>query len=180
MLGDRLVDVYDQVHPHVQDEQVDECIALAAERNVNALIGMGGGSAIGMAKAIASRLGEMRNDHLERTANPTVRPVVPIIAIPTTYAGSEMTAVYGITHTHETPPRKVTFNDPKIAPLLVIYDPELTISLPAELTASTGLTPGALHQALYSVKRHPIDCSGDKWCAPHSQARCCVLLYPRG
>jgi maleylacetate reductase len=64
--------------------------------------------------------------------------MIPVIAIPTTYAGSEMTPVVGITHTRETPPRKVTVNDPRIAPKLVIYDPLLTIDLPPEMTASTG------------------------------------------
>ena len=80
-----------------------------------------------------------------------------MIAIPTTYAGSEMTAVFGITHTDENPPRKVTVSDPKIAPKLVIYDPELTLDLPPEMTASTGINALAhCIEALYSVTRHPL------------------------
>jgi maleylacetate reductase len=80
-----------------------------------------------------------------------------VIAIPTTYAGSEMTAVYGVTHSRENPPRKVTVSDPKIAPKLVIYDPQLTLKLPPEMTASTGIN-GLAHciEALYSVTRHPV------------------------
>jgi alcohol dehydrogenase class IV len=81
---------------------------------------------------------------------------LPIIAIPTTYAGSEMTAVYGITHTRENPPRKVTVSDPKVAPGLVIYDPQLTLTLPPDLTASTGINALAhCIEALYSITRHP-------------------------
>ena len=74
-LGERLASTYDQVQPHVQDVQVAEGLALASEENADAVLGMGGGSSIGMAKAVGfqSRL--------------------PIVAIPTTYAGSEMTPV---------------------------------------------------------------------------------------
>jgi maleylacetate reductase len=67
-----------------------------------------------------------------------------------------MTAVYGITHTRENPPRKVTVHDPKIAPKLVIYDPELTLDLPPEMTASTGINALAhCIEALYSITPHP-------------------------
>src|SRR5258708_39512356 len=75
-LGDVLAAVFDHVQPHVQDVQVKEVLELVAENEVDAVIGMGGGSPIGMAKAIGFQ------SHL------------PIIAIPTTYAGSEMTPVY--------------------------------------------------------------------------------------
>ena len=147
ILGERLVAVYDHVHPHVQDIQVNEILAIADEKNVDAFIGMGGGSPIGMAKAVAAALGQKTG----------AQPVFPVIAIPTTYAGSEMTPVYGITHTHENPPRKVTVNDPKSIPKLVIYDPKLTIDLPPEMTASTGINALAhCIEALYSIKRNPV------------------------
>ena len=155
-LGDRLVAVFDRVLPHVQDVQVEEVLGLAVEHNVDAVIGLGGGSPIGMAKAISSALEEKRTGHPARTAFPTDQPLVPVVAIPTTYAGSEMTAVYGITHTREEPPRKITVNDPKIAPKLVVYDPELTLALPPEMTASTGINALAhCIEALYSITRHP-------------------------
>jgi maleylacetate reductase len=100
-----------------------------------------------MAKAVAAALGQKTAD----------QPVLPVIAIPTTYAGSEMTPVYGITHTHENPPRKVTVTDPKSIPKLVIYDPNLTIDLPPEMTASTGINALAhCLEALYSIKRNPV------------------------
>ena len=138
-LGERLVAVYDSVQPHVRDIQVREALALAREKNIGALIGMGGGSPIGMAKAVGFELN------------------LPVTAIPTTYAGSEMTPVYGVTHTDEDPPRKVTVNDPKITPKLVLYDPELTLALPPALTASTGINALAhCIEALYSKTRNPI------------------------
>jgi maleylacetate reductase len=147
VLGERLVVVFDRVQPHVQDLQVNGALTLAFERRADAVIGMGGGSPIGMAKAVAYALG---------TTFPA-QPVIPIIAIPTTYAGSEMTSVYGITYSRENPPRKVTVNDPKISPKLVIYDPELTLDLPPEMTASTGINALAhCIEALYSVTRHPL------------------------
>lgn len=157
VLGIRLVAVFDQVKPHVQDVQVNEALVLANEKNVDAIIGMGGGSPIGMAKAVACLLEEKRGGHPARAAFPTDQPLVPVIAIPTTYAGSEMTPVYGITHTDENPPRKVTVNDPKITPKLVIYDPNLTLDLPAEMTASTGINALAhCIEALYSRTRNPL------------------------
>ncbi len=146
-LGGRLIATFDRVQPHVQDVQVDEVLALAIENRADAVIGMGGGSPIGMAKAVAYTLA---------TTFPAHRSL-PVIAIPTTYAGSEMTAVCGITHARENPPRKVTFSDPKIVPRLVIYDPELTLDLPPEMTASTGINALAhCIEALYSVARNPV------------------------
>ena len=138
-LGERLVAIFDGVNPHVRDVQLDEVLALAVKHEIDAVIGLGGGSPIGMAKAIG------------------FQSLLPIIAIPTTYAGSEMTAVYGVTHTREHPPRKVTVTDPKIAPRVVIYDPELTLDLPVEMTASTGINALAhCIEALYSKTRHPL------------------------
>jgi maleylacetate reductase len=118
---------------------------------------MGGGSPIGMAKAIAHTLEELRAGRPVRVASPTDQPLIPVIAIPTTYAGSEMTAVYGITQTLETPPRKVTVSDPKITPKLVLYDPHLTLDLPPEMTASTGINALAhCIEALYSRTCNPL------------------------
>ena len=155
-LGDHLAVTFDQVQPHVQDVQVEDALALAVERDIDAVLGLGGGSPIGMAKAIAFALEEKRSGKPTRATFPTDQPLIPVIAIPTTYAGSEMTAVFGITHSRETPPRKVTVSDPKIAPKLVLYDPELTLDLPPEMTASTGINALAhCIEALYSVKRNP-------------------------
>jgi maleylacetate reductase len=153
VLGDRLVAVYNKVKPHVQDFQVAKALQLAAENEVDALVAMGGGSPIGMAKALVPRLVEQ---YPARSSQAGWRAPV-VIAIPTTYSGSEMTPVYGITHASETPPRKVTASDPRSVPGLVVYDPELTLDLPPEMTASTGINALAhCFEALYSIRRNPL------------------------
>src|SRR4030095_9380210 len=61
ILGERLISVFDRVHSHVQDVQLDEVFSLAVENNIEAIIGMGGGSPIGMAKAVSAALGKDAN-----------------------------------------------------------------------------------------------------------------------
>jgi len=149
-LGSRLAAIYDHVQPHVPDFQVAEVLELAWRSDVDAIAGLGGGSSIGMAKAVSFALGE-------RSAPLPGSPGVHVIAIPTTYAGSEMTPVYGVTRHDREPPRKVTVSDPRITPRLVLYDPLLTLDLPQEMTASTGINALAhCMEALYSITRNPI------------------------
>ena len=89
-----------------------------------------------------------------------------------------MTPVYGITHTLETPPRKVTVSDPKIAPKLVIYDPHLTLDLPPELTASTGINALAhCIEALYSTTRNPLSTAAAISGVRHIAQRAAALLH---
>src|SRR5215467_485853 len=84
VLGDRLVAVYEGVQPHVPDFQVTEALELASKNDIDALIGMGGGSPIGMAKAISMALEEKRTGRPAKAAMPLDQPLVPVIAIPTT------------------------------------------------------------------------------------------------
>ncbi len=156
-LGSRLVAIYERVQPHVPDFQVAEALALASENEVDALIGMGGGSPIGMAKAVSLALEEKRTGRPARAAFPTDQPLVPVIAIPTTYAGSEMTPIYGITYHNNGSTRKVTVTDAKVTPKLTVYDPLLTLDLSPEMTASTGINALAhCIEALYSITRNPL------------------------
>jgi len=156
-LGSRLVATYDQVKAHVQDSQLLEALALAADQEIDAVIGIGGGSPIGMAKAVSFALEEQVKGRPARAAFPTEQPQIPVIAIPTTYAGSEMTSVYGVTYSNDDPPRKITVRDPKITPKLVIYDPDLTLNLPPQVTASSGINALAhCIEALYSIGRNPL------------------------
>ncbi len=155
-LGDCLAAVYDRVQPHVPDTQLEDVLKLAAEKGVDAVVGLGGGSPIGMAKAAASALNEQRTAESPSQTSPFAQPLIPVIAIPTTYAGSEMTAGFGVTHTRQEPPAKVTVSDPRIVPKLVLYDPLLTLDLPPALTASTGMNALAhCIEALYSITRNP-------------------------
>jgi maleylacetate reductase len=156
-LGSRLVAVYEHVQPHVPDFQVAEALELASEKEIDALIGMGGGSPIGMAKAVSLVLEEKRTGRPARAAFPTDQPLVPVVAIPTTYAGSEMSPIYGITHYGDGSTRKLTVTDAKVTPKLVIYDPLLTLDLSPEMTASTGINALAhCIEALYSITRNPL------------------------
>jgi maleylacetate reductase len=156
-LGARLAAVYDCVQPHVQDFQVAEVLALGEQHRVDALIGLGGGSPVGMAKAVSLALEDKRAGQRTRPVSPTQQPLVPVIAIPTTYAGSEMTPVFGVTRHDGGTARKVTVNDARIAPKLVLYDPLLTLDLPPELTASSGINALAhCVEAAYSITRHPL------------------------
>lgn len=152
-LGKRLVAIYDRTQSHVLDAQRDEAVALARMHHIDAVIGLGGGSPIGLAKAVSWAFEENRTDPIASMAQARV----PVIAIPSTYAGSEMTPVFGVTHTTETPARKVTVKDGRIAPRLVIYDAKLTDTLPAGLTAGTGINALAhCIEAMYSITRNPL------------------------
>ena len=156
-LGDRLVVTYEHVQPHVPDFQVAEAVELALEHEVDAIIGLGGGSPIGMAKAVSFALEERRAGNPARATFATEQPLVAVIAIPTTYAGSEMTPIYGITHHSNGTTRKITVTDVKITPKLVVYDPLLTLNLPPGMTASTGINALAhCIEALYSITRNPL------------------------
>src|SRR5207302_9769191 len=121
------------------------------------LIGMGGGSPLGMAKAVSFSLTEKHSSASIGSSSPNAQPLVPVVAIPTTYAGSEITPVYGITRQVDDVARKVTVSDARITPKLVIYDPLLTLDLPPSLTASTGINALAhCIEALYSITRNPL------------------------
>lgn len=153
-LGDRLAATFQPVMPHVPDYQVEQAVALAKKAGIDAVIGMGGGSPVGLAKAVSSGLEAIRTEGPGRTSD---SPGVPVIAIPTTYAGSEMTPVYGVTRHGDGAPRKVTVTDPKVAPRLTIYDPSLTLNLSQEMTASTGINSLAhCVEAVYSITRNPL------------------------
>ena len=159
-LGNRLVAVYEGVQPHVPDFQVDEALELANKNEIDALLGLGGGSPIGLAKAVSMALEEKRTGRQVQGTSPVSQPLVPVIAIPTTYAGSEMTPTFGVTYQSDGTTRKVTRTDVKITPKLVIYDPLLTLNLPAELTAATGINALAhCIEALYSLTTNPLSTS---------------------
>ena len=156
-LGERLVGIYERTQSHVPDFQVAEVLELAEQHEVDALIGMGGGSPLGLAKAVSLALEEKHGEVEVHATTPLAQPLVPVVAIPTTYAGSEMTPVYGVTREVDGVARKLTVTDAKITPKLVIYDPVLTLGLSPLLTASTGINALAhCIEALYSITRNPL------------------------
>jgi maleylacetate reductase len=156
-LGSRISVSFDRVQPHVQEEQVNEVLGLARENNVDGVVALGGGSVLGMAKAVSDALQEDRTGTLARKAHPLEPALVPTIVIPTTYAGSEMTSVYGVTRPVDGGRRKITVSGRNVVPRVVIYDPELTLDLPHDLTGTSAMNALAhCFEALYSVKRDPL------------------------
>lgn len=156
-LGEGLVATFSPVRPHVPLEQVQEALALAQAQEVDVIIGLGGGSPIGLAKAVSLALEEAHTGRPARAAYPTDQPLIPVIAIPTTYAGSEMTPIYGVTQMVEGTARKVTVTDGKVTPKVAIYDPALTLTTPPTLSAASGINALAhAIEAAYSPTRHPL------------------------
>lgn len=153
VLGEYLVATYEPVQEHVPGVQVDEAVKLVEQRQIDVLLGLGGGSPLGLAKAVSFALEAEQAD-----GQPVpVQARIPVIAVPTTYAGSEMTPTYGVTRVIDGQARKLTVSDPRIVPRLVIYDPQLTLDLPASVTASTGINALAhCIEALYSPTRNPV------------------------
>src|SRR2546429_951950 len=116
-LGERVVGRFTDVQEHVPQGIADAARSAALETRADCLVSIGGGSVVGTAKAVA------------------VEACLPIVAVPTTYSGSEMTPTWGLTDGG----RKQTFRSPDAQPRVVIYDPELTLTLPAAITAASGM-----------------------------------------
>jgi maleylacetate reductase len=108
---------HDEVVMHVPTDVADRARESATAADADLLVSIGGGSTTGLAKAIALTSG------------------LPIVAVPTTYAGSEATNVWGLTEGA----KKTTGVDQQVLPQTVIYDAELTFSLPVEMSVASGL-----------------------------------------
>ncbi|WP_280399764.1 maleylacetate reductase [Nocardia carnea] len=128
--------IYDRVAPHVPRETAEHAQGFAVEHGIDLLVSIGGGSATGLAKAVALSTG------------------IPIVAIPTTYAGSEATNVWGLTENA----RKTTGVDDRVLPTTVIYDVALTYTLPVELSVASGLNALAhCVDSMWAPRTDPID-----------------------
>lgn len=135
LLGERLAGNFSEVVMHVPVDVAARAVGAARAVDADSLVVVGGGSAIGTAKAIAKETG------------------LPILAVPTTYAGSEMTPIWGLTEAR----LKTTGRDPRVLPRVVVYDPELTVSLPPGLSAASGMNALAhLVEGLYAPAVSPI------------------------
>lgn len=127
---------FDRVVMHVPLHVAREAQSKAVDYNVDLLVCVGGGSATGLAKAIALETG------------------LPIIAVPTTYSGSEATNVWGLTDQQ----RKTTGVDDSVLPTTVIYDATLTATLPTELAVASGLNAVAhCIDAMWGPRADPIN-----------------------
>ncbi len=134
-LGNRAAGVFPRAVMHVPIETAREAREEARRLGADCAIAIGGGSTTGLGKAIALDSG------------------LPVLAIPTTYAGSEMTPIYGITEAG----LKKTGKDPRVQPRTVIYDPELTLTLPVGLSITSGMNAIAhAAEGLYSRESNPV------------------------
>lgn len=120
-----VVGVYDGVRPHVPVETVREAAARARALGVDGLVGLGGGSAIDTCKAVVAELGR------DGPAEPP-----RVVAVPTTYAGAEFTAGFGMLLG---PGRKSGGRDERAVPVAAVYDPALTLGLPLADTVGTAM-----------------------------------------
>jgi alcohol dehydrogenase class IV len=135
LLGPRAAGIFDRAVMHVPIETVRDVRVLARQLGADCAVAIGGGSTTGLGKAIALDSG------------------LPILAIPTTYAGSEMTEVYGMTEDG----MKKTGRDPRVLPRTVIYDPELTLSLPVNMSVTSGINAIAhAAEGLYGIDSNPV------------------------
>jgi maleylacetate reductase len=135
MLGPRAAGVFAQAVMHVPAETARAARAEAQRLGADIAVAIGGGSTTGLGKAIA----------LESS--------LPIVAIPTTYAGSEVTPIWGLTEAGV----KKTGRDARVLPRTVIYDPELSLSLPLSLSITSGMNAIAhAAEGLYAHDGNPI------------------------
>lgn len=135
LLGPLAAGVFANAAMHTPGEVTEAALALAVSLQADGFIAIGGGSAIGLSKALA-----LRTD-------------LPQIVIPTTYAGSEATPVLGETVAGV----KQTQRSPRILPETILYDVELTVGLPVSVSMASGLNAMAhAAEALYAADRNPL------------------------
>lgn len=135
LLGSRAVGIFDAAAMHVPVETARRACEIAHELGADCAVAIGGGSTIGLGKAIALESG------------------LPILAIPTTYSGSEMTPIYGITENG----LKKTGRHSRVLPRTVIYDPELSLSLPVPMSITSGINAIAhAAEGLYAADSNPV------------------------
>jgi maleylacetate reductase len=134
-LGSRLAGVFSDARMHTPVEVTETAIAMVQAQDIDGLVAIGGGSTVGLGKALSSRTG------------------LPHIAMPTTYAGSEMTPILGETQ-HGI---KTTRRSQDLIPDTVIYDVDLTLGLPSRISAASGMNAIAhAVEALYAEDANPL------------------------
>lgn len=134
-IGQRCAGLFCEAAMHVPVEVTERALASFRDAEADCIVAVGGGSTIGLGKAIAYRTGALQ------------------VVMPTTYAGSEATPILGQTENGH----KTTFRDPLLLPGVVIYDPELSTSLPVRMSVASGLNALAhAVEGLYAKDRNPV------------------------
>jgi maleylacetate reductase len=134
-LGQRVALDWNEIKQHVPGDLAERATSAAVAADADVLVAIGGGSTTGLGKAVAVTTG------------------LPLAVVPTTYAGSEMTPIYGLTSHNE----KKTARDPAALPQIVIYDPQLLTTLPATVVGPSALNALAhCAEALWASNADPI------------------------
>jgi len=116
---------------------VEACLEVARHARVESVVGLGGGSCIDMAKAVAMLLGDPGPVSRFYGENKLTRPVLPVVAVPTTAGtGSEVTPVAVFSDPGRS--MKVGVSDPRLVPKVAICDPEATLTCPPGVTGFSG------------------------------------------
>lgn len=176
-LGRALASTFSDVESHVPVPLVQQAVLQARRDGIDLVVSFGGGSCADLGKAVCFFLeqeaGMPGSSHVDR-------PLVPHLSIPTTYSGAELTPFFGMTDPATR--QKQGAGGPTSAPLVAVYDPDLTVSTPPRVSAETGMnalahcveaawspfrTPEAeaialagvrcIHAALPGVVAHPDD-----------------------
>jgi alcohol dehydrogenase class IV len=135
LLGDRLAGLYAGAAAHISIAAAEAARVAARALNADGIVAIGGGSTIGLAKAIA------------------LEAATPIIAMPTTYSGSEMTPIWGLTQDGEKRTGRALVALPRVA----IYDPRVTLDVPPHVAGPSGINALAhCVEALYAPDTNPI------------------------
>lgn len=134
-IGTRAAGVFTRAAMHTPVTVTEGAMAHLSEIDADCLVAIGGGSTTGLSKALAYRTD------------------LPQVVVPTTYAGSEATAILGQTAKG----RKTTLTDPRVQPEVILYDAELVASLPVPMTVTSAMNAIAhAAEALYAQDRNPL------------------------
>jgi len=134
-LGKACIGIFSNATMHTPVDVTESAMSVVNDLKADCTIAIGGGSTVGLGKAIA-----LRSD-------------LPQIAIPTTYAGSEVTPILGQT----VDGKKTTLKSTAVLPEVVIYDPDLSRALPLDISVASGINAIAhAVEALYAQDRNPV------------------------
>lgn len=166
ILGGKISGIFSEATMHTPTDVTEKALQYAKAQGADSVVSIGGGSTIGLGKAISIRTGLYH------------------ISIPTTYAGSEMTPILGETAEG----LKKTRSDPKILPGTVIYDVDLTMSLPVAMSATSGINAiahaGKSNQLSLSPMKYFCSSSRSKLqskrCMPATVTPSSVFLHRKG
>lgn len=151
LLGRSLASTFSEVQSHVPVPLVHQAVLQARRDGIDVVVSFGGGSCADLGKAVCYFLeqeaGMPGASHVDR-------PLVPHISLPTTYSGAELTPVFGMTD--PATKQKQGAGGPTSAPVIAVYDPDLTVSTPSRVRAETGMNALAhCVEAAYSPHRTP-------------------------